>query len=217
MSNEENVDITNPEESAAPEENLPIPESDSGQPNEVPPSPEDTPPAPSDDSTTPTNEDVTPSDDSIIENAIVDEEANREKLLADFQSQRDVIESQAQALTDEINEKELAAEEFAYWVDRHRRTFLWKMFAKMRNQLDAVIAKQNGYETTMSNIELPEPGELVRLRKRFHKTILSVFSVSFFVWLVYYLITTYVPFIVLFKISIIVFVLPSRIDNLSLK
>jgi len=194
MSNEENVDITNPEESAAPEENLPIPDSESGQPDEVPPSPGDTPPAPSDDSTTPSNEDVTPSDDSIIENAIVDEEANREKLLADLQSQREVIESQAQALTDEINEKELAAEEFAYWVDRHRRTFLWKMFAKMRNQLDAVIAKQNGYETTMSNIELPEPGELVRLRKRFHKTILSVFSVSFFVWLVYYLITTYVPF-----------------------
>ena len=49
MSNEENVDITNPEESAAPEENLPIPEGDSGKPNEVPPSPEDTPPAPSDD------------------------------------------------------------------------------------------------------------------------------------------------------------------------
>ena len=44
----------------------------------------------------------------LIENAIVDEEANREKLLADLQSQRQVVESQAQALTDEINEKELA-------------------------------------------------------------------------------------------------------------
>jgi hypothetical protein len=46
----------------------------------------------------------------------------------------------------------------------------------------------------MSSIELPQPGELVRLRKRFHKTILSVCAGSFLVWLIYYLITTFLPF-----------------------
>jgi len=193
MSTDENIDLTNPENAPTPEDNSPIPEGDSNQPNEVPPTSEDSTPAPSGDKSTPTNEDVTPNDDSLIENAIVDEGENREKLLAELESQREDIESQAQALTDEINEKEMVAEEFASWVDRHRSTFLWKMFAKMRNQLNAVTAKQKDYETTMANIELPKPGELIRLRKRFHKTILSIFSTSFFVWLVYYLITTYVP------------------------
>ena len=97
-------------------------------------------------------------------------------------------------LTDEITVKEEKAAEFFVWVERHRRTFLWKMFAKMRSESNAIVAKQESYVATMSNLELPEPGELVRLRKRFHLTILSVIGFSFLVWLIYFLITTYVPY-----------------------
>jgi len=194
VSNDETIDPINPDDSSPSVDAPGTPEDDSSQPIEVPPTSEDAPSELTDNSKNPETEEVLPTDDSLLENAIVQEEENRQKLLAELQSQRAKIETEAQALTDEINEKELAAEEFSQWVDRHRRTFLWKMFAKMRSQLDAVAAKQQGYETTMSNIELPEPGELIRLRKRFHKTILIIFNVSFFVWLVYYLIATYVPF-----------------------
>jgi len=121
-------------------------------------------------------------------------EKDREEKLAALTLEREKVLAEAQVLTDEINVKEEKAAEFFAWVERHRRTFLWKMFAKMRSESNAIVAKQESYVATMSNLELPEPGELVRLRKRFHLTILSVIGFSFLVWLIYYLITTYVPY-----------------------
>jgi hypothetical protein len=75
------------------------------------------------------------------------------------------------------------------------------MMAKMQETQQAVLAKQESYVAIMNGIELPQPGELVRLRKRFHKTILSVFGGSFLIWLVYFLITTYVPFAWVLKLT----------------
>ena len=121
-------------------------------------------------------------------------ERDREEKLAALTAEREKVMEEAQALTDEISVKEEKAAEFYAWVERHRRTFLWKMFAKMRSESNAVVAKQESYVATMSSLELPEPGELIRLRKRFHKTILSVLGVSLLVWLVYYLITAFLPF-----------------------
>jgi len=191
MSNDEKIDPNNPGSALPPIEVPSAPEDDSNQPSDVP----TTPPTPEDVPTTPpTPEDVIPNEESLLENAIVAEEEKRKKLLDELQKERENVEREAQALTDEINEKEKDAEEFSYWVYRHHITFLWKMFAKMRGQLESVAAKQQSYETIMTNIELPEPGELVRLRKRFHKTVLSILGASFFVWLVYFLFTTYLPF-----------------------
>lgn len=121
-------------------------------------------------------------------------ELDKEEKIAALTAERVKVLAEAQALTDEINVKEEKAAEFSLWVERHRRTFLWKMFAKMRSESNAVVAKQESYVAIMSSLELPEPGELVRLRKRFHKTILTVLGVSFLIWLVYYLITNFVPY-----------------------
>jgi hypothetical protein len=68
------------------------------------------------------------------------------------------------------------------------------MYSKMKEQLLAVQAKQNSYVEIMSSIVIPEPGKLVKLRKRFHKTILTILGVGAAIWLVYYLITTFLPF-----------------------
>ena len=165
------------------------------QVNDAPPTPPDEPPSnPEDVSEPSTVEDELQREADEAEAARLAAEQSREEKLAALNSERQKISAEAQALTDEINVKEEKATEFSIWVERHRRTFLWKMFAKMRSESNAVAAKQESYVATMSNLDLPEPGELVRLRKRFHKTILSVLGISFLVWLVYYLITTYLPF-----------------------
>lgn len=213
MSTEDNLNPENPtEEAPQPVEPINVePELNEEPPTElvdepnpptVDPQVNDAPPTPPD--VSPSNpEDV--SEPSIVEDELQREadeaevarlaaEQSREEKLAALNSEREKISAEAQALTDEINVKEEKATEFSIWVERHRRTFLWKMFAKMRSESNAVAAKQESYVATMSNLDLPEPGELVRLRKRFHKTILSVLGISFLVWLVYYLITTYLPF-----------------------
>jgi hypothetical protein len=121
-------------------------------------------------------------------------EQERQQEIERLRSERLRVEAIAQSLTDEINLKEATANDFALWVERHRRTFLWKMYSKMKEQLSAVYAKQNSYVEIMSNIVIPEPGELVRLRKRFHRTILTILGVGAAIWLVYFLITFFLPF-----------------------
>ena len=192
MSADENLDSNAPVE--PPVENPEIQNSDV-TPEEVPPTPEEVPPTPS------IVEDALDEAAQAAEAAKLAADQEREKKLADLQAERSKIDADAQLLTDEINAKEQAAEEFLEWVERHRRTFLWKMFAKMRGEMNSVATKQGQYAATMSGIELPEPGELVRLRKRFHKTILSVIGLSLLVWLVYFLITTYVPFAWVLKLT----------------
>ncbi len=107
--------------------------------------------------------------EEVTETANVDQEAR----VRELQEARLIVEREAHNLIQEISIKDESAQRFAVWVDNHRRTFLWKMLSKMNEQLDKVQEKQNEFESTVSAIELPEPGELVRYRKRFHKTILS--------------------------------------------
>lgn len=188
MSIDENINPENPD-GDSPQPNEPV------QPENVVPPISYVPPAGPDEP--PSNPDEVPDQSKLEEElrrAAEAAEKDREEKLAELNSEREKVLAEAQALTDEITAKEEKAEEFFVWVDRHRRTFLWKMFAKMRSESNAIVAKQESYVATMSNLELPEPGELVRLRKRFHMTILSVIGFSSLVWLIYYLITTFVPF-----------------------
>lgn len=148
--------------------------------------------SPADESSSPPSEEGP--DPSLVEGELEKAVQEREALIAQLQAEREKVDAEAQQLTDEIKIKEQSALDFSVWVDRHRRTFLWKMFAKMREQVHAVKAQQESYASFMKSIELPKPGELVRLRKRFHKTILQTISAGLLVWLVYFLITTYLPF-----------------------
>ena len=194
MNNDENVTPTNPDDNGGDPTDFLAPESSTPTPEEVPTVPGDEPPVPGDEPPVPGDEPPAPGNGPENPESPDDSAAAREKSIEELNAERAKLEEEAQALTDEIAAKDAKADEFADWVERHRRTFLWKMLAKMREQQEAVIAKQNSYVAIMDSIELPEPGELVRLRKRFHKTILSIFGGSFLIWLVYFLITTFLPF-----------------------
>ena len=122
--------------------------------------------------------------------------------LADLQKKREEVDSHARALTEEIAVKEEAANQFAAWVDRHRRTFLWKMLSKMDEQMSRIKAKQSEYEEAVNGIELPTPGELVRYRKRFHKTVLTALVTCGGVYLIWWLVITFVPYAWVAKFAI---------------
>jgi hypothetical protein len=119
-----------------------------------------------------------------------------------LQETRASLEREAQILIEEIALKEESAQKFAVWVERHRRTFLWKMLSKMNEQLDRIADKQSEYETTVSSVELPKPGELVRYRKRFHATVLSGLVGVGVGGLVWWLIVNYVPYGWVAKIAV---------------
>ena len=131
-----------------------------------------------------------PTSEELAEIARVDAEAKAREL----QEARVGLEREAQILIEEIALKEESAEKFAVWVEHHRRTFLWKMLTKMNEQLDRILAKQNEYEATVSAVDLPKPGELVRYRKRFHATILAGLAGVGVGGLIWWLVINFVPY-----------------------
>jgi hypothetical protein len=136
--------------------------------------------------------------EEVTETANVDQEAR----VRELQEARLIVEREAHNLIQEISIKDESAQRFAVWVDNHRRTFLWKMLSKMNEQLDKVQEKQNEFESTVSAIELPEPGELVRYRKRFHKTILSGLTGVGVGGLIWWLVINYVPYGFVAKLAV---------------
>lgn len=139
-----------------------------------------------------------PTPEELAEIARINTEAKAREL----QEVRVVLERDAQILFEEIALKEESAQRFAAWVDHHRRTFLWKMLSKMNEQLDRILQKQNEYESAVSAVELPKPGELVRLRKRFHATILAGLAFVGVGGLVWWLVINYVPYGWVAKIAV---------------
>lgn len=139
-----------------------------------------------------------PTPEELAEIARINTEAKAREL----QEVRVGLERDAQILFEEIALKEESAQRFAAWVDHHRRTFLWKMLSKMNEQLDRILQKQNEYESAVSAVELPKPGELVRLRKRFHATILAGLAFVGVGGLVWWLVINYVPYGWVAKIAV---------------
>lgn len=139
-----------------------------------------------------------PTPEELAEIARVEAEAKARQL----QEARSKLEREAQILIEEIALKEESAQKFAAWVEHHRRTFLWKMLSKMNEQLDRIFDKQQEYEATVAAVELPQPGELVRYRKRFHATILAGLSFVGVGGLVWWLVINYVPYGWVAKIAV---------------
>jgi hypothetical protein len=136
--------------------------------------------------------------EEVAEIPTVDKEAR----VRELQETRLVLEREAQSLIEEISMKDESAQRFAVWVDHHQRTFLWKMLSKMNEQLDRIMEKQNEFEATVSAVDLPKPGELVRYRKRFHKTILSGLAGVGTGGLIWWLILNFVPYGFLAKLAV---------------
>jgi len=139
-----------------------------------------------------------PTPEELAEIARVEAEVKAREL----QDARVGLEREAQILMEEIALKEESAQKFAEWVELHRRTFLWKMLSKMNEQLDRILDKQNEYESTVAAVELPQPGELVRYRKRFHATILAGLTGVGVGGLIWWLVINYVPFGWVAKIAV---------------
>jgi len=139
-----------------------------------------------------------PTPEELAEIARVEAEVKAREL----QDARVGLEREAQILMEEIALKEESAQKFAEWVELHRRTFLWKMLSKMNEQLDRILDKQSEYESTVAAVELPQPGELVRYRKRFHATILAGLTGVGVGGLIWWLVINYVPFGWVAKIAV---------------
>ena len=121
---------------------------------------------------------------------------------SEYESKQQSLKLKAEELSNLISEKESSANQFAEIIESNRNSFLWRVFSRMKMQKQAAVDRSNEYEAAVTNIELPEPGELVRLRKRFHKTISGNLGGALLIWAIWWLITRKIKFAWILKFAI---------------
>ena len=97
------------------------------------------------------------------------------KRLAEIKSLRKDIESQQaslETLEQTLPERSAIIESFEVWKRANERSFLWSMNSAMGTRMKTVESDVAHYEKKLQELELPESGTLLKLRKKFHKRVL---------------------------------------------
>lgn len=96
---------------------------------------------------------------SALEARLATLEADREKLNADLIERQGFLDS------------------LEKWEQKNSSSYLFKVFNKMRFNLSEAASLLERYAMIVSNLEIPDPGVMQRLRKSFHKTLLWSYTV----------------------------------------
>ena len=114
----------------------------------------------------------------------IDYQAEIDKLLVPRQSLAD----EAVLLSEQIKKQEDSTDALHRWVSEQKGSFLWKVLNRMSNNKSEVQDRLNGYQDFIDKLDIPKPGALAEIRKRFHRSLLFNWSLvlalgSFFFYL----------------------------------
>lgn len=89
--------------------------------------------------------------------------------LGKTQKIRDREAKEAEKLQQRLEVQQEELDEVRTWVEGLERSYFWNVQKTMESNLSRARADLSAYEEAVENVELPERGDLVVLRKRFHK------------------------------------------------
>ena len=102
----------------------------------------------------------------------IDYQAEIDKLLVLRQSLAD----EAVLLSEQIKKQEDSTDALHRWVSEQKGSFLWKILNRMSNNKSEVQDRLNGYQDFIDKLDIPKPGALAKIRKRFHRSLLFNWS-----------------------------------------
>jgi len=102
----------------------------------------------------------------------IDYQAEIDKLLVSRQSLAD----EAVLLSEQIKKQEDSTDALHRWVSEQKGSFLWKVLNRMSNNKSEVQDRLNGYQDFIDKLDIPKPGVLAEIRKRFHRSLLFNWS-----------------------------------------
>lgn len=108
-------------------------------------------------------------------------------------SEREILASEAVVLNEQFEKQEAETDSLHQWVLEQKSSFLWKVLNRMSLNKNEVKSKLDGYQDFINRFEVPVPGKLIAIRKRFHKSLL----ISWLVILVIAALFFYLPQIAL--------------------
>lgn len=95
-------------------------------------------------------------------------------------------------IQDQITQANQTLHELNSWINLHERSYFWKLIASMNSNLFQAKGDLNKFESDVNNLILPEPGQLIELRKNFHRSlmfsltlltaILATILVAYYFW-----------------------------------
>lgn len=100
-------------------------------------------------------------------------QAEIDKLL----SEREILASEAVVLNEQLEKQEAETNSLHQWMLEQKGSFLWKVLNRMSLNKSEVQSKLDGYQDFINRFEVPMPGKLVSVRKRFHKSLLITWLV----------------------------------------
>ena len=95
--------------------------------------------------------------------------AKKQAALVRAQKIADRESAEAQKLQERLESQHSELERVKSWVEGLERSYLWNVRKTMASNLDRAHADLRFYEESVQNVELPERGDLVKHRMRFHK------------------------------------------------
>lgn len=109
--------------------------------------------------------------------------AIRKELTKERREVRELAESKERFEMEVISKSEQMAiyaeqvERITAWATQVSRTFIWKVQEEMNKNLELAKTDMAMHEEAVKNLEVIEPGRLLKLRKRFHKSLTWAFVV----------------------------------------
>jgi hypothetical protein len=105
-----------------------------------------------------------------------------------FKSQQKALKEKLQTIDDLVTEtanleeslisQKLNLQSLSTWLESTERTYLNKLSVAMTTRLDRVKDDLESMSLALQNLELPEKGTLVKLRKKFHKALLIAVAIA---------------------------------------
>ena len=112
----------------------------------------------------------------------IDYQSEIDKLLVSRQSLAD----EAVLLSEQIKKQQDSTDELHRWVSEQKESFLWKVLNRMSNNKSEVQDRLNGYQDFIDKLDIPKPGALAEIRKRFHRSLLFNWSLVLALGLIFF-------------------------------
>lgn len=98
------------------------------------------------------------------------------------------LEAEEVEVSRAIKEREDFEASLDYWYNSNTSSYLWRVFSKMQENISLTTKVLAGYEASVSNLSIPDPGIMHALRKKFHRRLLATSAVipgimALFLWL----------------------------------
>jgi hypothetical protein len=93
-----------------------------------------------------------------------------------LQKKKADLEKSRQEVEAGIEERENFRSSLDAWSHANTSSFLWQTFSTMKTNLDQTQELLDKYESTISHLNIPDPGVMHSLRKTFHRRLLATFT-----------------------------------------